>query len=70
MIWRDTFKTPYELRIWENFHYFVGIEVAQSKEDINLTQRNYVLYIFKEIGLLESKPVVTLMDPNVKLYED
>ena len=29
-----------------------------------------MLDILEEIGLLGSKPVETLMDPNVKLYED
>ena len=51
-------------------HYFLGIEVARSKEDISLSQRKYVLDILEETGLLGSKPVETPMDPNVKLYED
>ena len=50
--------------------YFLGIEVARSKEGINLSQRKYVLDIPKETGLLGSKPVETPMDHNVKLYED
>ena len=50
--------------------YFLGIEVARSKEGINLSQRKYVLDILEETGLLVSKPVETPMDPNVKLYED
>ena len=51
-------------------HYFLGIEVARSKEGISLSQRKYVLDILEETGLLRSKPVETSMDPNVKLYED
>ena len=50
--------------------YFLGIEVARSKEGISLSQRKYVLDILEEIGLLGSKLVETPMDPNVKLYED
>ena len=50
--------------------YFLGIEVARSKEGISLSQRKYVLDILKETGLLGSKPVETPMNPNVKLYED
>ena len=50
--------------------YFLGIEIAQSKEDISLSQMKYVLDILKETGLLGSKPIETPMDPNVKLYED
>ena len=50
--------------------YFLGIEVARSKEGISLSQRKYVLDILEETGLLGSKPVETPMDPNVKLYDD
>lgn len=50
--------------------YFLGIEVARSKEGISLSQRKYVLEILEETGLLGSKLVETPMDPNVKLYED
>ena len=52
------------------FHYFLGTELARSKEGIGLSQRKYVLDILEETGLLGSKPVETPMDPNVKLYED
>ena len=48
----------------------MGIEVARSKEGINLSQKKYVLDILEETGLLRSKPMETPMDPNVKLYED
>ncbi|PKI46814.1 hypothetical protein CRG98_032811 [Punica granatum] len=46
--------------------YFLGIEVAQSKRDIYISQRKYVLDILEETELLECKPVDTLMEPNVK----
>ena len=32
-----------------------------------ISQRKYVLDILEEIGMLDSKPVDTPMDPNVKL---
>ena len=41
--------------------YFLGIEVAQFKEGISLSQRKYVLDILEETGLLGSKPVETPM---------
>jgi len=45
----------------------LGIEVAQSDDDIVISQRKYALDFLGEIGLMNSKYVDTLMDPNTKL---
>ena len=47
--------------------YFLGIEIAQSKSDVVMSQRKYVLNILEETGMLDCKPIDTPMDPNVKL---
>ncbi|XP_061348750.1 uncharacterized protein LOC133294107 [Gastrolobium bilobum] len=47
--------------------YFLGIEVAQSKDGIVISQRKYAMDILEETTLLNAKPVDTPMDPNVKL---
>jgi hypothetical protein len=47
--------------------YFLGIEVAQSKNGVAITQRKYALDILEETGLLHCRPSDTPMDPNVKL---
>ena len=47
--------------------YFLGIEVAQSKDGIVISQWKYAMDILEETGLLNVKPVDTLMDPNAKL---
>jgi hypothetical protein len=64
--------------LFNNFHtkdlgrlrYFLGIEVAQSKDGIAISQRKYVLDILEETGMLDCKPVDTPMDPNVKLLQN
>ena len=38
----------------EKLHYFLGIEVVQFKEGINLLQRKYVLEFLEETSLLGS----------------
>ncbi|RDX77511.1 putative mitochondrial protein, partial [Mucuna pruriens] len=47
--------------------YFLGIEVAQSKEDIVISQRKYALDILQETSMSNCRPVDSLMDPNMKL---
>jgi hypothetical protein len=50
--------------------YFLGLEVAQSKEGINVSQRKYCLDLLKDSGFLGSKPAATSLDPAVKLHND
>jgi hypothetical protein len=50
--------------------YFLGIEVARSKAGISFSQRKYTLDILQDIGYLDSKPVTTPMEPNLKLMPD
>ncbi|XP_020229078.1 uncharacterized protein LOC109810105 [Cajanus cajan] len=47
--------------------YLLGIEVAQSKNGIVISQRKYALDILEETGLMSPKPIDTPMDPNAKL---
>ena len=47
--------------------YFLGIEIAQSKSGVVMSQRKYVLDILEETCMLDRKLVDTTMNPNVKL---
>lgn len=49
------------------FEYFLGIEVAQSKDGIIISQRKYALDILKETGMSDCRPIDSLMDLNQKL---
>ena len=46
--------------------YFLGIEVSQFNSGVIISQMKYTLDILTGIGMLDCKPVDTLMDPNVK----
>jgi len=50
--------------------YFLGIEVAQSKEGVIISQRKYALYILKETCLTNCKRIGSPMDSNKKLMRD
>ena len=50
--------------------YFLGIEVARSKEGICLSQRKYVLDLLDETGMMGSRPVDTPMDSNIMFSKD
>ena len=47
--------------------YFQGIEVAQSRLGIVISQCKYALDILEETRMMGCRPIDTPMDPNVKL---
>ena len=50
--------------------YFLGIEVAQSKEGIVISQRKYALDILEETGMIDCRPIDSPIDPNQKLMAE
>ena len=47
--------------------YFIGIEVAQSRSGIVISQPKYALDILEKTGMMGCRPIDTPMDPNVNL---
>jgi Reverse transcriptase (RNA-dependent DNA polymerase) len=59
----------FEMKDLGGLKYFLGIEVARTKEGISLSQRKYVLDLLVETGMLDCKPVDTPVVQNLKLGE-
>jgi hypothetical protein len=51
-------------------HYFLGLEVWQSLEDIFLNQGKYVVEILKRFNMMVCKSMSTPMETNMKLLVD
>ncbi|XP_028127083.1 uncharacterized protein LOC114323622 [Camellia sinensis] len=67
---KEYLANEFEIKDLGSLKYFLGIEVAQSKDGIFICQKKYVLDLLKEIGLLGSKACDTSLEPELKLNED
>lgn len=50
--------------------YLLGIEVAQSRKEIFISQWKYNSDLLQEIGMMVYKPFDTPIDPNQNFKED
>ncbi|KAL0539936.1 hypothetical protein IC582_024157 [Cucumis melo] len=57
----------FEIKDLRNLKYFLGMEVARSKECISVPQRKYTLDLLIEIGMLGCHPADTPIEFNFKL---
>ncbi|RVW15630.1 Copia protein [Vitis vinifera] len=64
---KDFLAKEFEIKDLVNLKYFLGMEVAQSRKGIFVSQRKYVPDLLKETGMHECNPIDTLMDSTTKL---
>ncbi|TYK11079.1 Beta-galactosidase [Cucumis melo var. makuwa] len=57
----------FEIKDLGNLKYFLGMEVARSKEGISVSQRKYTLDLLTETGMLGCRPADTPIEFNCKL---
>ena len=66
---RKRLATKFKMKNLRGLKYFLGIEVARSRKGIFLSQMIYVLDLLSKVGLLDYKPIDTLIVQNHKLGE-
>ena len=60
-------KQEFAIKNLGRMKYFLGIEVAYSKNGIMLSQQKYVLNLLAETGFIDCRPAKTPMEVNHKL---
>ena len=60
-------KHEFEMSMFGEIIFFVGLQVYQLKHGICVTQSKYIKEILKTFGLEDSKPVSTLIIIGYKL---
>ncbi|CAN6698705.1 unnamed protein product [Malus baccata var. baccata] len=65
-------SSEFEMKDLGGLKYFLGIEVARSRDGIYLSQRKYVLDILSETGMLACKLVETpiVQNHHLAIYQD
>ncbi|GFY89235.1 hypothetical protein Acr_06g0011750 [Actinidia rufa] len=64
---KQTLRKAFDTKNLGPLRYFLGIEVARSRQGISLSQRKYVLHLLQDTGMMGCRPTSSLMDSNFKL---
>ncbi|XP_060962007.1 uncharacterized mitochondrial protein AtMg00810-like [Cannabis sativa] len=57
----------FKLKTLGPLRYFLGFEIARSKDGLFLSQRKYTIQLLEDTGYVGCKPAKTAMDPRTKL---
>jgi hypothetical protein len=60
-------QKDFTLKDLGSLHYFLGVEVKQNKDDLHLSQKKYIMDLLQPIGMINCKPVTTLLATSTKL---
>ena len=63
-------KKEFEMSIFSEIKFFVGLQIQQNKNGIYITQSKYIKEILKKFGMEDCKPVGTLMCIRLKLTKE
>mgnify|MGYP000229260176 CR=1 FL=1 len=60
----------FEMKDLGDLHYFLGIEVIHTPDDILLSQCHYVLNMLYKFSMTDCRPISTPLDRHLKLRPD
>ena len=58
-------SATFDIKIFGSLKYFLGIEIAYSKDGIFILQHKYVLDLLRETGKVDCRPSTTPVDPHM-----
>ncbi|GKE34574.1 uncharacterized mitochondrial protein-like protein [Tanacetum coccineum] len=61
--------SQFEISDLSELAYYLGIEVSQEKDYVEIKQERYAMKILKEAGMEDCKPALCLMEPGLKLLK-
>ena len=64
---KEKLGTTFDVKDLGLLRYFLGIEIARSRNGISMNQRKYVLDLLSDTGMMGCRPASTPMDPNIKI---
>ena len=67
MILKKLLTKEFEIKDLGKLKYFLGIEVANLRNNIFISQQKYILDLLKETNMLECKPIDTPIE-HVEYY--
>ncbi|XP_019420689.1 PREDICTED: uncharacterized protein LOC109330873 [Lupinus angustifolius] len=67
---KSVLDKSFKIKNLGNLRYFLGLEIARSKNGIHMNQRKYAMSLLEEICSLASKLTTIPFDPTVKLQHN
>jgi len=64
---KSSLKKKFEMTELEHLHYFLGLQVLQSKEGVSLSQSKYACDILRHFHMEDYKPTASPFQSGVKL---
>jgi hypothetical protein len=63
----DALQNDFALKYLGSLHYFLGIEVTQARDGLQLSQKKYTNDLLQRVGMVSCKPMSTPLATSTKL---